>query len=415
MVIYEFITNLRADDTDLINGKVYKGGLYDDRLIKVKFPKGTPKIVHFSHGLFHCMAIDYKGGIWGWALTNYEDDMANCKGQLGLGKGIKAPRIPTKLQNINKMKKVYCGMNHTLCLDRYNKLWGFGENKVFQTGFGDSKSKQYKPIIVREGVSDIYAGKNSNTTFIINMNNEVEVIGRNAYGQAGIDSRDRIVGKSFVSVKSLNGKGKIQKIVSNARAAFCLFENGELYSTGRLGYNGRDTSSKEFFKIDKKYNIIDLACVKESATIFLTKYGEVLICQFILDSTDYNDIGLSVWGNLDVIIPENIKEKPHNFNIHGDFIKCFETKTMILWCTPRVIKKKKEMKECSHCKKKILVGKEFFYKRRPITTCHYDKKFNVLTFFLDEKEKFIFHFECLRDLPEDFQEEIKDKMKRDLL
>ncbi len=392
-----YITQFPKYTAYLLDGKVYVGGVMKaikdnevyEKPNEIKFPKGT-QIVQVSYGWYHFIALDSKGYIWSWGTESYGITF----GQLGQGKHIVPTETPIKIENIPKMKKVCCGMNHNICLDIYNNLWGFGKNDDYQTGFGDSKSNQYKPIKVKEGVSDIYVGKHSNTTFIITMINEVEAIGNNYYGNVGIGTKSFNVGRSFVSVKSLNGKGKISKIDSNSRSTFCLYENGDIYATGRVAYNGRSNTSKEFFKIDKKHNIIDLACMDCISTIFLTKQGEVYISKHNLKNR--NTI-LEPWKNLNITLPKNIKEKLRNFIINGVYLRHTLNKMVLVWCTPRVIKKKKEMKDCSHCKKKITIGKEFKYKRKK------------------REEKFNFHFECLRELSEDFQEEIKNKMKRDLL
>ncbi len=411
-----YITQFPKYNAYLLNGKVWVGGaskvIKDNEVYEnpdeIEFPKGT-QIVQVAYGLYHYVALDSEGYVWGWGKEKY----GNLFGQLGIGKHIGPTKTPTKITNMPKMKKVCCGSFYTLCLDTFNNLWGLGHNNHHQIGFGDSEKAQYKPIKVREGVLDVYAGKNSDTTFIININNEVEAIGWNLSGNAGIWPNSYNVGKSFTQVKSLNGKGKISKIDSNLLSTFCLYENGDIYSTGSPGTNGRNKNSCEFLKIDKRKNIIDLACLRYDSTIFVTKYGEVLMCIYDIAGTwGSNNVRIRQFENLNITLPKNIKGKLRNFNINGiykhingkhyyddngDFVKYRGKKIVLAWCTPRAIKKKKEMKDCSHCKKKITIGKEFKYKRKK------------------GEEKFNFHFECLRELSEDFQEEIKDKMKRDLL
>ncbi len=357
------------------DGKVARRNIKNE-LSKDIFNDKKIKIIQMASGRSHILFLDERGSVFGLLTPNGH---SNTYGQLGVERQIHNKEVLIKITKLPKIKKICCGAYYSFCLDINDKLWGFGRNDYFQIGL--DRNSQYLPVLLKEGVLDVFASRYHDLAFLTNVgNNDVLLLGKMSYG-------DTL--KAYEKVESLKGKGKILKMETNRESSFILFANGDIYYTYLWNYVAK--GNLNYTKLSLKTKILDF--IKPSVWVywFLDELGDIF---YISPYTDLEidlkkqDGGFIPLHKLEKI-PKEIKNNPMNWK----FSKSEKGRHIILMIK-KLRKKKIEMKKCSHCKKKITVGKEFNYKRK--------------------KEKFFFHFECLKELSEDYKEEIKDKMKKDL-
>ena len=82
---------------------------------------------------------------------------------------------------MKKIKKIYCGGNHTIILKENGETWVFGRNFEGQLGIGSNKD-QNKPVLmmIDEKIRKISCGNYHN--FLLKNNGELFVWGDNKDG-----------------------------------------------------------------------------------------------------------------------------------------------------------------------------------------------------------------------------------------
>ncbi len=174
--------------------------------------------------------------------------------------------------------------------------------------------------------------------------------------------------------------------------------------------------------INRPNRIIDFRIIAEN---FYRKYNDISTRGKLVQIKNknwelYKPLHPSSAGNfeigrfLDMIdtYPKSILDEPvssfitpiHIYNIYTDYIKQnkFQNTIGIIDSVRKPQNngfkcqacRRKNMVNCSHCDKKILIGNEFVYE--------------------DSEKIYYFHFECLSKLSEKFKNIIKNKMKKDL-
>ncbi len=98
---------------------------------------GGEKIVMVSNGFGHSLALTESGNVFGWGLNDFS--------QLGyLNKEFLArpQRIPVKDESINNImvKKISCGLTHSLLLTQNGDIYAFGSNNLGQLGNSNQKN-----------------------------------------------------------------------------------------------------------------------------------------------------------------------------------------------------------------------------------------------------------------------------------
>ena len=95
---------------------------------------------HITAGFQHSVAIDKNGKVWGWGY--------NIAGQLG-DNSTTQRNTPVSVAGANKtFCKIYAKNNHTLALDRYGKLWGWGLNTLGQLPIQPENAVVLTPVRV---------------------------------------------------------------------------------------------------------------------------------------------------------------------------------------------------------------------------------------------------------------------------
>ncbi len=336
------------------SGKIFHSNTY--KFYEKSF---QAKIKSIAMGYLRATFLDVNNETWLWSDT-YE-------------KPIKY------LGNKIKLKKLLGGF-YVYGQDYKNNLWFFKNLDEI--------------VLLRKNIKSCFFNNITDSLYVISETNNLECFS---------DGKTKnFHSKHRIDFFKMNPIKKIRKIIGDNKNIFFLYKNGSVFT--------QNIKTSKFTKLKFKMKILDIFC-NTFFIMFLCKTGEIFF-----------DIPPDVFKMTTGIVLEK-QEDENIYKLKGKALKIKKNMSYKIRGCARgfyflILEDKKQiqqMKDCSHCKKKILIGKEFFYKRRLITTCQYDKKFNVLTFFPGEKEKFFFHFECLRELPEDFQEEIKNKMKRNLL
>lgn len=105
----------------------------------------------------------------------------SCKGQLGLGDGIKNVNRPTFLIQDDKVKEIVCGVRHTIVVreDAHGErtLWGFGSNAQGQLGMGEVESATTPRLLMSEKICGVSCGYQH--TLIFKENGDLFVFGDN--------------------------------------------------------------------------------------------------------------------------------------------------------------------------------------------------------------------------------------------
>ena len=110
-------------------------------------------------GQWHTLILKNDGTLWGCGK--------NDNGQLGLGK-IDGEAIFTRITtNADNIKSVYCGYDYTFILKNDGTFWGCGNNSSGQLGLGDTINRTTFTQITTnvDNVKSVHCG--SNHTFIL--------------------------------------------------------------------------------------------------------------------------------------------------------------------------------------------------------------------------------------------------------
>jgi alpha-tubulin suppressor-like RCC1 family protein len=167
-----------------MSGKVYIwgrtnfGGLYDPRTYhpkKVVFPLDGTRIKKIIGGSRHVIAISNQDEIWVWG--------ENYRGQLGFGNNYHY-RFPQKLEFLlphEKIKKIVCGRYHSMVLTTLGEVYSWG--KKISNGFDIKVTRPTKLNL--KNIEEIIC-KKSNHSVVIDKSNKIYTWGKNSHGQLGL-------------------------------------------------------------------------------------------------------------------------------------------------------------------------------------------------------------------------------------
>ena len=96
-----------------------------------------------------------------------------------------------KIETLKEIIRVECGFNHSLCIDRNNDLYVFGDNRFGQLGLGDN-NQVLEPIKHPSLSNIIDISKGGDHTFVKTLSNEIYAFGKNYDSQLGIETEDNL-------------------------------------------------------------------------------------------------------------------------------------------------------------------------------------------------------------------------------
>ena len=207
------------------NGKIWtwglnaKGQLGDNTIISKNSPVnllGVNKtFCQIVGGANHSAGLDRYGKIWNWGDNTY--------GQLGTN-NYTSKSTPVALLGVNKtFCQIEAGLNYTIGLDIYGKSWGWGDNTTGQLGI---YALSLTPILINLSPTSVISAGNQHSMGL-KTSGQVWSWGQNTYGQIGNNTVTQVVTPLFII-------GGIQK-------TFCKISGGQWFSLG-IDDNGKTWS-----------------------------------------------------------------------------------------------------------------------------------------------------------------------------
>lgn len=195
-------------------------------------------ILAIEAGSSHTLAVDSFGEVWSWGLNSY--------GELGTGDTNEryfATQVlgPGGIGELEDISDVSAGGNHSIALDYYGNVWGWGLNSRGQLGNG-TLTNSSAPVQVKASASTSLSQVSAvstgyDFTVALKSNGTVWAWGRNNEGQLGDGTAtDRIYP---VQVKGPGGNGYLTNIVaisSGSAHTLALRNDGTVWSWGNNQY-----------------------------------------------------------------------------------------------------------------------------------------------------------------------------------
>ena len=104
-----------------------------DRTIFTQITANTDDIKLICCGECHTFILKNDDTLWGCGY--------NGEGELGLGDNANKSNFTQITTNVDDIKEIYCGYEHTLILKNDDTLWGSGRNDDSQLGLGDTNHR----------------------------------------------------------------------------------------------------------------------------------------------------------------------------------------------------------------------------------------------------------------------------------
>lgn len=144
----------------------------------------TSPAIQAACGVDHSLILTEDGHVWGCGRGE--------EGQLGvLLLEAENQKLPQRIEGLTDVALVSCGADHSMALDSFGRVFGFGENCKGQLGLGHC-SRQYKPseISVLRGVLAVQVACGGAHTLVLNEAGQVYGFGGNEQRQLGFEELD---------------------------------------------------------------------------------------------------------------------------------------------------------------------------------------------------------------------------------
>ena len=250
---------------------------------------------------YHLLILKNDGTLWG---SGY-----NGAGQLGLGDTTNRTTFTQITTNTDNIKEVYCGYSHIFMLKNDGTLWGCGYNGYGNLGLGDTNDRNIFTQVTTnvDDIKEIYCGQNH--TFILENDSTLWGTGRNYNGQLGLgDNTDRT---AFIQI-TINADN-IKEVYCGGAHTIILENDGTLWGTGyntsgQLGL-GDITDRNIFTQITTNTNDIKSVYCGYYYTLILKNDGTLWSC----GRNDYGQLGLGDTNDRNIFTQvttnaDNIKE-----------------------------------------------------------------------------------------------------------
>jgi len=199
--------------------------------------EGIQNVKKVSCGLSHSLAITEEGRAFSWGQGFY--------GALGINKhGLDTLYSPERIESLSRLKidDVAAGSRHSLFLDDTGRVHSCGDGKSGQLGLGSSKSTErvMQPMPIESGLPTRIAGVSCGKfhSLFLTEENEVYASGGNSFGQLGVGSK-----KNLFTPEKVKGLQNVVA-VSAWHYSAAVTEDSRLYAWG-TGIFGESLEPKE--------------------------------------------------------------------------------------------------------------------------------------------------------------------------
>ncbi|KAL9653726.1 hypothetical protein ABK040_016654 [Willaertia magna] len=260
--------------------KIYKSGptkeneefifhvIFQNQLNKT-FEKSVVKI---ESGQLHTLFLTKEGFVFGFGDNKY--------GQIGFGLNSEID-IPTEIYGLKNIILIQSGVNHSLFLNKNNEIFACGDNDYCQLGDDLVTEGLYKKIILNsislkenEKIINILCGGYHN--FYFTNFNRIFCNGNSDQGQLGLK-------KDGCITLFLEEQFKIKKIACGCNHTIFLTNNNQIYGLGFNSFNQLSSPSSFLVDTPKRIEInfvkenefiIDIECGMNHS-LFLSNLGNV--------------------------------------------------------------------------------------------------------------------------------------------
>ena len=222
----------------------------------------------------HSLILKNDGTLWGCGQNAY--------GQLGLGDATNRKTFTETTTNVDDVKSIYCGRNHTFMLKNDGTLWGCGSNNYGQLGLGDNNHRYTFTQITTnaDNIKSVHCADCH--TLILKNDGTLWGCGQNNFGQLGLG--DNINRNTFTQITT--NANNIKEIYCGMYHTLILENDGTLWGCGKNDYGqlglGDGSNRTTFTQITANSdNIKSVYCgwghtliLKNDGTLWGTGYNE---------------------------------------------------------------------------------------------------------------------------------------------
>lgn len=263
---------------------------------------------------------------------------SNEYGQSGLGENITSVSEPTRIPNIQKIKKVALGQFHSSAISESNDVYMFGYNSNGQLGIGNYNN-QYTPEVLNPDTFDnekvIDVALSDNGSYFLTENNNIYTCGENYSGQLGLGFESSSVATPQKISNSDYNNENILKISAIDQTQHILTDQGKVYavgnnSNGNLGL-GSIQKTSTFQQIPQNY-------FNNEMVIYISNDGRFAITEtnkiYAWGSNFAGELGLG--DNNTRTLPQQLNKNKFNgdniVNIYRGYqFTCFENESNELY------------------------------------------------------------------------------------
>lgn len=192
--------------------------------------RGASPFKQVSAGADHSLALGLNGQIYGWG-----SDAEGQTGIDGFAQHYKSP-LPAKPYTGVSYTQVAAGAHHSLALDTDGRIWGWGSGAEGATGAKADPNGYLAPSWLEQpkGVKFVSVEAGSQSTYAIDTEGQVWVMGTNRQGQLGLGQSVRKT--NTLTQLSMPGDARIVQIAANssssAQQTLALTDTGEIIAWG---------------------------------------------------------------------------------------------------------------------------------------------------------------------------------------
>eukprot|EP00441_Pelagodinium_beii_P036920 CAMPEP_0197634696 /NCGR_PEP_ID=MMETSP1338-20131121/10716_1 /TAXON_ID=43686 ORGANISM="Pelagodinium beii, Strain RCC1491" /NCGR_SAMPLE_ID=MMETSP1338 /ASSEMBLY_ACC=CAM_ASM_000754 /LENGTH=364 /DNA_ID=CAMNT_0043206603 /DNA_START=62 /DNA_END=1153 /DNA_ORIENTATION=+ len=247
------------------------------------------RVSQVALGAFHSACVADDGSLWTWG---WGGGFFHGVGALGHGNSDSMP-LPAMVENLEQVKLVACGAQHTLALTTDGLLFATGKGDFGRLGRGDTSDEndfqeidyfqQTDDSILRPGqpakISKIGAGANFSAA--MSEQGELWVWGRNDYGQLGLGEEamgDMYSAERFPRlVRSLPAEGhQVVDFACGEHHVVALTSEGAIFEWGNRTWLEPHRVSKPKLGTDDFADIVKVEA-GDKFSMALTRSGKVFV------------------------------------------------------------------------------------------------------------------------------------------